>query len=99
MIKAIKKVFGDQAYKIPVSATKSMVGHTISAAGAIEGITTILSVHHGILTPTINYNPDPELDLDYVPHESREVKLKVALSNSFAFGGHNGTLVFRKYEG
>jgi 3-oxoacyl-(acyl-carrier-protein) synthase len=75
-----------------------MVGHTISAAGAIEGIVTILSLHEKVLTPTLNYNPDPELDLDYVPNEARDQDLKVAVSNSFAFGGHNGTLVFRSYD-
>ncbi|MFC2171207.1 beta-ketoacyl-[acyl-carrier-protein] synthase family protein [Acidobacteriota bacterium] len=96
---AIKKVFGDHAYKLAVSSTKSMIGHTISAAGAIEGIVTIMSIDKQVLTPTINYNPDPELDLDYVPNEAREQEVKVALSDSFAFGGHNATLVFRKYEG
>jgi 3-oxoacyl-[acyl-carrier-protein] synthase II len=95
---AVKKVFGEQAYGVPVSSTKSMVGHTISAAGAIEAIVTIMSVHENVLTPTLNYNPDPNLDLDYVPNESREQDLKVAVSNSFAFGGHNGTLVIKKYD-
>jgi 3-oxoacyl-[acyl-carrier-protein] synthase II len=96
---AIKKVFGDRAYKIPVSSSKSMIGHTIGAAGAIEGIITVLSLENGILTPTINLDqPDPDLDLDYIPHTSRRQEIQVALSNSFGFGGHNATLVFRKYK-
>jgi len=96
--KAIKKVFGENAYNIPVSSTKSMIGHTIGAAGAIESIVTVLSIKDGIIPPTINLDePDPELDLDYVPHKARKKNIKVALSNSFAFGGHNATLVFRKY--
>ena len=95
---AIKKVFGDRAYKIPVSSTKSMIGHTIGAAGAIEGIVTVMSILHDTTTPTIHLvNPDPELDLDYVPDHSRRRKINCAISNSFAFGGHNATLVFKKY--
>jgi 3-oxoacyl-[acyl-carrier-protein] synthase II len=95
---AIKKVFGDLAYKIPVSSSKSMIGHTIGAAGAIEAIITILSIQNSILTPTINFDqPDPDLDLDFVPNQSREKEVNIALSNSFGFGGHNATLVFRKY--
>jgi 3-oxoacyl-[acyl-carrier-protein] synthase II len=94
---AIKKVFGEKAFDIPVSSSKSMIGHTIGAAGAIEGIITILSLKHGILTPTINLDmPDPELDLDYVPNRARQKEISVALSNSFGFGGHNATIVFRK---
>jgi len=96
---ALKKVFRDYAKKIAVSSTKSMIGHTIGAAGAIEGITTVMSIKHGIITPTINYDePDPELDLDYVPNKAVEKDVRVALSNSFGFGGHNATLVFKKYE-
>ena len=96
---AIKKVFGDHAYKIPVSSSKSMIGHTISAAGVIEGIITILSIQNSILTPTINLDkPDPDLDLDYVPNKAREAVINVALSNSFGFGGHNATIVYRKYN-
>lgn len=96
--KAIKKVFGEYAYKIPISSTKSMIGHTIGAAGAIESIITILSIKDGIIPPTINLDePDPELDLDYVPHNARKQDVKAAISNSFAFGGHNATLVFKKY--
>lgn len=96
---AIKRVFGDKAYQIPVSSSKSMIGHTIGAAGAIESIITIMSIGNGFLTPTINLDiPDPELDLDYVPNICREKEINVALSNSFGFGGHNATLVFRKYQ-
>ncbi|MCX6268821.1 MAG: hypothetical protein NTW16_15965 [Bacteroidetes bacterium] len=95
---AIKQVFGDLAYQIPVSSTKSMLGHTIGAAGAIEAIITAMSLKTGILPPTINYDqPDPDLDLDYVPNTSRAADIKVALSNSFGFGGHNATLVLKKY--
>jgi len=96
---AIKKVFGEHAYHIPVSSSKSMIGHTIGAAGAIEGIITIMSIRNSILTPTINLDlPDPDLDLDYVPNYARKKEINVALSNSFGFGGHNATLVFRKYS-
>lgn len=94
---AIKKVFGSQAYKVPVSSTKSMTGHTIGAAGAIEGIISVLAIKDGIIPPTTNLDDvDPELDLDYVPNNARKQDLNVVLSNSFAFGGHNATLVFRK---
>ena len=96
---AIKSVFGDRAYKIPVSSTKSMLGHGLAASGAFEAITTILSINNGILTPTINYDdPDPELDLDYVPNTARKAEINTAISNSFGFGGHNATLVFSKYK-
>jgi 3-oxoacyl-[acyl-carrier-protein] synthase II len=96
---AIKKVFGDKAFQIPVSSSKSMLGHTIGAAGAIESIITLMSIGNGILTPTINLDiPDPELDLDYVPNQSRKKEINVALSNSFGFGGHNATIVIRKYS-
>jgi len=95
---AIKKVFGDHAYRIPVSSTKSMIGHTVGAAGVIEAVVTVMSMVNGIVTPTIHLNtPDPELDLDYVPNNSRKHPIRCALSNSFAFGGHNATLVFKKY--
>ncbi len=95
---AIKKVFGDKASSIAVSSQKSMIGHTVGAAGVIEGIVTVLSIKNNLLTPTINLDqPDPDLDLDFVPNVSREAEIRVALSNSFAFGGHNATLVFRKY--
>jgi len=95
---AIKKVFGDFAGLVPISSSKSMLGHTIGAAGAIEAIITALSLQHGILTPTINYlEPDPDLDLDFVPNVARPKEIQVALSNSFGFGGHNATLVLKKY--
>jgi len=97
---AIKRVFGQRAYKIPVSSSKSMIGHTIGAAGAIEAIITILSLENGHLTPTINLDkPDPDLDLDYIPNFSRTALVETAISNSFGFGGHNATLVFKKYQG
>ncbi len=98
--KAIKKVFGERAYKIPVSSSKSMIGHTMGAAGGIEGVITAKSIYEGIITPTVNYTEaDPECDLDYVPNRSRKANIRAALSNSFAFGGHNATLVFKKYDG
>lgn len=92
--KAIKKVFGQLAYKIPVNSTKSMVGHCMGAAGAIEAIASIFALSESIVHPTINYQtPDPECDLDYVPNESREYKVNVALSNNFGLGGQNACLV------
>jgi 3-oxoacyl-[acyl-carrier-protein] synthase II len=96
---AIKRLFGPHAYRLKVSSIKSMIGHTLGAAGAIEGVATILSVRHGILPPTINYEfPDPECDLDYVPNRAQEVPIRVALNNSFGFGGTNATVAFRRYE-
>ena len=93
--KAIKDVFGDHAYKLAVSSTKSMMGHTFGAAGAIEAIMCILALRDGVLPPTINYNePDPECDLDYVPNVAREVQVDVALSNAMGLGGHNGCVLF-----
>jgi 3-oxoacyl-[acyl-carrier-protein] synthase II len=95
--KAIKQVFGDRAYRIPVSSTKSMTGHLLGAAGGIEAVFSILALYHGILPPTINLDhPDPECDLDYVPHKARQVRVNVALSNSFGFGGVNACLLFKK---
>jgi len=95
---AIKKVFGDWAYKIPISSNKSMIGHLLGAAGVVELIATILSIQREITPPTINYEfPDPECDLDYIPNKARPNKIRLALSNSLGFGGHNATLVVRKY--
>src|SRR5215510_8251770 len=92
--KAIKDVFGDHAYKLAVSSTKSMMGHTFGAAGAIEAIMCILALHDGVLPPTINLNePDPDCDLDYVPNVKREVQVDVALSNAMGLGGHNGCVL------
>ena len=94
---AVKSAFGDQAYKLCVSSTKSMTGHMLGAAGGAEAVFSILSLYHQIVPPTINLeNPDPECDLDYVPNTARETKLDVVISNSFGFGGTNGTLVFRR---
>jgi 3-oxoacyl-[acyl-carrier-protein] synthase II len=96
---AIKKVFGDLAYKIPVSSTKSMIGHTVGAAGVIEGVVTVMSIINDVLTPTIHLDiTDPELDLDYVPNIARKKVINIAVSNSLAFGGHNASLVFKKYS-
>jgi 3-oxoacyl-[acyl-carrier-protein] synthase II len=96
--KAIKDVFGDHAYKLAVSSTKSMMGHTFGAAGAIEAMMCVLALHEGVLPPTINYrHPDPECDLDYVPNEAREVKVDVALSNAMGLGGHNGCVLLGRY--
>jgi len=96
---AIKKVFKEHARKLAVSSTKSMTGHLLGAAGGIEAVFTALAIYHGIMPPTINYEtPDPECDLDYVPNNARGKKIKVAMSNSFGFGGTNATLVFKKFE-
>jgi len=94
---AIKTVFGAHAYKVAVSSTKSMTGHLLGAAGAVEGIYTSLALHRGILPPTINYdNPDPQCDLDYVPNRARKADIQIALSNSFGFGGTNACVIFRR---
>lgn len=96
---AIKAALGDHAYKVAVSSTKSMTGHLLGASGGIEAIFSILAIRDQVAPPTINYTvPDPECDLDYVPNEARQMKIDVAISNSFGFGGTNGSLVFRKPE-
>ena len=96
--KAIKTVFGDYAYKIPISSTKSMTGHLIGAGAAVEASVCIMTMLNSIIPPTINYStPDPNCDLDYVPNTARPANVNVAMSNSFGFGGHNSVLVFRKY--
>ncbi len=97
--RAIKRVFGEYAYQVPISSTKSMTGHTMGAAGAVEAIVCIKTIQSGIIHPTINYEyPDPECDLDYVPNEPRRADVRTVLSNSFGFGGHNATIILKKYE-
>jgi 3-oxoacyl-[acyl-carrier-protein] synthase II len=96
---AIKKTFGEHAYHIPISATKSMIGHAFGAAGAMESVACLESMRHGVIHPTINYeHPDPECDLDYVPNEARRADVRVALKNSFGFGGQNACLLFKRFE-
>jgi 3-oxoacyl-[acyl-carrier-protein] synthase II len=96
---AVKSVFGDHAYRLAVSSTKSMTGHMLGAAGGVEALFSVLSIRDGILPPTINLdNPSEGCDLDYVPNEAREMPVDVVLSNSFGFGGTNGTLVFNRYR-
>src|SRR5262249_32000818 len=95
---AIKRTFGAAAYQVPISSTKSMMGHLIAAAGSVEAIVCLLTIRDGILPPTINLdNPDPLCDLDYIPHVAREQPVHVALSNSFGFGGQNITLILRRF--
>jgi 3-oxoacyl-[acyl-carrier-protein] synthase II len=94
---AVKRCFGDHAKKLVVNSTKSMTGHLLGAAGGVEAIFTALAIHHQTAPPTINiFDQDPQCDLDYVPNTARKMKIEVALSNSFGFGGTNGTLILRK---
>ena len=97
--KAIKTVFGEHAYKLAISSTKSMTGHLLGGTGGVEGIFSVLTIKHGIIPPTINYDtPDPDCDLDYVPNKARKADAKTAMSNSFGFGGTNGSLLFKAFE-
>jgi len=97
--RAIKQVFGGHAYRLAVSSVKSMTGHLLGAAGGVESLATVLTIYHGLIPPTINYDePDPGCDLDYVPNKARQAEVRVALTNSFGFGGTNATLVFKQYE-
>jgi 3-oxoacyl-[acyl-carrier-protein] synthase II len=96
---AIKKVLGEHAYRIPVSSTKSQLGHLMCATGAVELILSVLAMQYGIVPPTANLDyPDPDCDLDYVPHKPRPADINVVMSNSFGFGGQNGTLVAAKWD-
>jgi 3-oxoacyl-[acyl-carrier-protein] synthase II len=95
---AIKRAFGDHAYKLAVSSTKSMTGHLLGGAGGLEAGITLLALRDQMLPPTVNLeNPDPECDLDYVPNQARKVEVEYAMSNSFGFGGTNGALLFRRW--
>ena len=95
----VKAVFGDHAYKLAISSTKSMTGHLLGGAGGVESIYSILTINRGVIPPTINYEtPDPECDLDYVPNEARKAKVRTAMTNSFGFGGTNASILFKAYE-
>jgi len=97
---AMKAVFGEHAYRVPISSTKSMTGHLLGASGSLEAAITVMSIASGVLPPTINLDyPDPECDLDYTPHVAKRGRIRAAMSNSFGFGGHNASLVFREYGG
>jgi 3-oxoacyl-[acyl-carrier-protein] synthase II len=97
--KAIKAVFGEKAYKIPVSSNKSMIGHLACAAGSVEAIAAVMTIRDGIIPPTVNYTtPDPDCDLDYVPNKARKGQVDICLSNSFGMGGQNCCLVIRRFK-
>jgi 3-oxoacyl-[acyl-carrier-protein] synthase II len=97
--KALKLALGEHAYKVPISSTKSMIGHLLGGAGAVEAIATLLTINRGLIHPTINYeNPDPECDLDYVPNTARRQEVRIAISNGFGFGGHNAVVVLKRFE-
>jgi 3-oxoacyl-[acyl-carrier-protein] synthase II len=97
--KALKIALGEHAYKVAISSTKSMIGHLLGAAGAVEAIATLLTINRGVVHPTINYeNPDPACDLDYVPNQARRKDVRIAISNGFGFGGHNAVVVLKRYE-
>ena len=96
---AIKTVLGEKAAQVLVSSTKSMTGHMLGAAGAVEAIVSVLALHEGVIPPTINlYDPDPDCDLDYVPNQARKVQVQTALSTSLGFGGHNACIAFKRME-
>ena len=96
----MKRTFGAQAYDLMISSNKSMIGHLLGAAGGVEAVATVMSLHEQVLPPTINLDePDPECDLDYVPGAARDANVRIALSNSFGFGGTNGTLIFSRFDG
>jgi 3-oxoacyl-[acyl-carrier-protein] synthase II len=98
--KAIKQALGEHAYRVSVTATKSMIGHTMGAAGAMSALAAALTLHEGIIPPTINHErPDPECDLDYVPNQARRAEVNVALVNAFGFGGQNVVLAMKRYSG
>jgi 3-oxoacyl-[acyl-carrier-protein] synthase II len=97
---AMKRAFGDHASKLAISSTKSMTGHLLGAAGVVEAIFSLLAIRDGVVPPTINlHQPGPDCDLDYVPNTARQMKVDVALSNSFGFGGTNGSIIFRRFTG
>jgi 3-oxoacyl-(acyl-carrier-protein) synthase len=98
--KAIKRIFGEQAYNVPISATKPMTGHCMGATSAMEAAFTVLAICDQLALPTLNHdNPDPECDLDYVPHTARDIQIEYAMTNSFGFGGHNAALIFKRFYG
>ena len=95
----MKSAFGEHAYRLAISSTKSMIGHLLGAAGGIEAVLTALSIKHQIAPPTINLDtPSPECDLDFIPNTARDMKIDIALSNSFGFGGTNGSLIFKRFH-